>query len=326
MITICDKLPSKKIKCVAAIGTFDGIHPGHRFILKKLKKSAARRKISSLVISFNIAPTHYLGRKHVSNSWKARKKFKGYITDVADKISLIGSEGIDYLWLLKTSRFLLRLPAEGFVAYIKKYFDIKEIIIGGDFRFGYKGRGNAGYLADLSRQYGFKVSVVNKRRRNKKIISSSLVRSQIAAGRVASATKLLGRDYLIKGRVVKGRGIGRTIGFPTANISLSDYILPSAGVYAAWVYLGSKRYLAAANIGRRPTITREGKVNLEAHIINFKGNILHRAIKVAFLEKIRNERKFASRRKLKAAISRDVKEITAKCSARRLRLPQPLVP
>lgn len=326
MKVICNKLPSKKIACTVSIGTFDGIHLGHQFILQKLKKTAVQKNISSLVISFDIAPRQYLNQKHCPNSWKARKEFKGYITDNTDKALFISQQNIDYFWLLKSSQFLLRLSAKDFIAYIKQYFDIRGIIIGSDFRFGYKGKGTPRYLVKLGEQYGFKVSVIAKKKKNKKIISSSLIRDQIARGKLGEAAKFLGRNYSLKGQVVRGRGIGKGIGFPTANILSVDYILPGEGVYAAEVYLGLKRYLGAVNIGCQPTIAKNCKIVLEVYILGLRKNILGKCIKIVFLGKIRNERKFSSRIKLKAAISKDIAKITAKYSARLKVDTQVLVP
>jgi len=302
MRVIYKKLPSNKVKCTATIGVFDGIHLGHRFILEKLKKLAICQKTPSLVITFDVPPETVLeeSSRHKLN------EFHGFLTDMEDKKNILASCGVDYLWFLKTNKSFLKLSGKEFIRYLFNNFSLKHLLVGEDFRFGYKGKSGIRYLEKISHKHGFDVTVLKKMRKSGKIVSSSLVRHLIKNAEFIKIKNFLGRDYFFKGRVVKGVGLGRKLGFPTANIDYDGYVIPEGGVYAAIIEVGNRKYLCAVNIGIRPSINKSmGKI-LEAHIINFKRNILGEKIKLRFLKKIRNEKKFSSKENLIKAITKDV--------------------
>lgn len=326
MKVIYEKLPGKRKKCLATIGVFDGIHLGHQFILREIKKESQKKDLFSLVITFDTPPQQFLHKNSVKNGSKARRGFIGSITNFEQKISLINSLGIDYLWALKTNQSLLKLSAEDFIAFICKYFEIKELVVGQDFHFGYAGRGDVKYLRKLSSKYNFGLKIIPKKRsKDGKVISSSLIRQFIRKGQLKKAEEFLGRNFVLEGKVGKGKGIGFRLGFPTANIITSDYVIPQQGVYAAYVILRKKIYLAAINIGIRPTFKRAEGIVIEAHIINFCNYILGKIIKIIFLEKIREERKFVTLEQLKTAIAKDVEYITSKYSIPPENYPQLIV-
>lgn len=301
MKVIYHNLPSKKISCIATIGAFDGIHSGHKFILKKLKAEALASNLPSLVITFDIPPSALLD-----------KNFYGIITDCEDKKDIFESQGIDYVWFLKSSLSFLRLPARDFINYIFTYFRIKKFIVGYDFHFGYRGRGTIRDLTALSDTFGYTVSVVRKKRKGGSIISSSLVRKLIHQGDFKKVNFFLERTFHLKGRVIRGSGLGKKIGFPTANIFPHNYVVPAPGVYTAKVIVGSKMYRACVYIGRRPTIRENGyghrflRRRIEVHIIHFNKNILGKTITIHFLRRLRDEKKFSSLSALSKAIHRDV--------------------
>ncbi len=315
MKVIFNKLPFKRVKCVATVGVFDGIHLGHQFILKKVRETARRKGLSSLLITFDIPPQQFLNKEKLLHHRRPEKAFIGSLTGRDEKIDLVSSLGIDYLWFLRTKRSLLRLSAKSFINYIQKYFNIKKLIVGEDFRFGHKGTGDLSDLGKLAREHRFNLSIIRKKAKNNKIISSSLIRQLIQKGKLSQAKQLLGRCFSLKGRVVKGRGIGSKLGFPTANISASDYLIPACGVYAAYVILGKKTYLSAINIGIMSRLGKAKGLVVEAHILNFKKNILGKPIKIVFLEKLREEKKFSSSGDLINTISKDIKHLTSKYSA-----------
>ncbi len=325
MKVIYKKLPSRRKKCIATIGVFDGIHLGHRFILNKVKEKAKLKNLSSLVITFDILPQQFLHKDFLAGRRKSRKTFSGYLTDLKQKEDLIKQQGVDYLWFLKTSHYLLGLSPQRFIKHILKYFAIKEFIVGEDFHFGHEGRGDIKYLERLKDRFGFRLTVARKKSKNKKVISSSAVRHFVREGDFAAARKFLGRNFSIRGVVHRGKRLGTKLDFPTANIYTHDYAIPSAGVYAAYVCLGKKIYLAAVNLGLRPTVDRSKKTILEAHIINFQKDILGKTIEVIFLEKVRNEHKFTSLKKLKEAIRNDIDHITSKYSIYPPKVPQLIV-
>lgn len=300
MRTIYKKLPSERKRCTATIGVFDGIHRGHQHILRTVKKEAEKNKLASLVITFDIPPQKVLG-----------KHFLGCITSFDEKKRLIALLGIDYLWVLKTSRPLLGLSGEKFIQHVLKYFDIKKLIVGEDFRFGYKERSDICALGAFARKYRFILKTVRKKQKARIVISSSCIREVIEKGNFNKAQALLGRDYSLRGEVVKGKGVGKRIGFPTANIYASDYAIPQEGVYAGYTKINKNKYLVAVNIGRQPTVSSAQRVTLEAHIINFRKNILGKSIEVVFLERVRGEKKFSSLKKLQQAIHKDI------CTVRR---------
>lgn len=302
MKVVYRKLPSKKIKCIATIGVFDGIHLGHRFILEKLKNLCLHQKIPSLVITFDTPPQTLLEK---SNRRKL-DKFHGFLTDIEDKENILASLGINYLWFLKTNKSFLRLSGKEFIEYLFRHFSPKHLLIGEDFRFGYKGKTGIRYLEQISEKYGFDVTVLRKMRKNGKIVSSSLIRHLIKNAAFGKIKNFLGRDYFIKGKIVKGSGLGRSLGYPTANINYDGYVIPVSGVYAAIIEIDNMRYLCAVNIGERPSINKSTEKILETHIINFKKNILGKKIKLRFIKRIRNEKKFSSKENLIKAITRDV--------------------
>lgn len=315
MRVIFNRLPFKRVRCIATVGVFDGIHLGHQFILKKVKETARKKGIDSLLITFDIPPQQFLSKKNLLHHRRPEKAFAGSLTARDEKTALISSLGIDYLWFLKTKKSLLNLSARGFINYIQRYFKIEKLIVGEDFRFGHRGRGDLRILKLLANKHRFELSVIKKKSKNKKVISSSLIRQLIQKGKLSQAKQLLGRCFSLNGKVVKGRGIGSKLGFPTANISVSDYVTPAYGVYAAYVILGKKTYLSAINIGMLPTFGKVKDLVMEAHILNFKKNILGKPIKIVFLERLREEKKFSSSKALASAISKDIKQVTAKYSA-----------
>ncbi|MFA5008733.1 MAG: bifunctional riboflavin kinase/FAD synthetase [Candidatus Omnitrophota bacterium] len=305
MKVIYKKLPSSKIKCVATIGVFDGIHLGHRFILEKLKRLAERQNLPSLAITFDIPPQILLERINRPRS----DKFHGFLTDMEDKKNIFASIGINYLWFLKTNKSFLGFSGKEFIEYLFQYFSPKHLLVGEDFRFGYKGKSGIRYLEKISTKHGFNVTVLKKIRKSGKIVSSSLLRHLIKNAAFGKIKNFLDRDYFIKGKIVKGSGLGKTLGYPTVNIDYDGYVIPLSGVYAAIIEVDNRRYLCAVNIGERPTINKSAEKILEAHIINFKRNIRGKKIKLHFIKRIRNEKKFFSRENLIKAIANDVTHI-----------------
>ncbi|MFH1519101.1 MAG: bifunctional riboflavin kinase/FAD synthetase [Candidatus Omnitrophota bacterium] len=315
MKVIFNSLPLKRVKCIATVGVFDGIHLGHQYILKKVRKAAEKEGLASLVITFDIPPQQFLTKRELKLHCRPEKAFIGCLTEKDQKTALISSLGLDYLWFLKTRESLLRLSAQDFINYIQKYFKIERLIVGEDFRFGHQGGGDLKDLRKLGSKHKFQLSTIKKKSKNEKIISSSLIRKVIQQGQLKEAKELLGRNFSLTGRVFKGKGLGRKLGFPTANIRAGEYVTPAPAVYAAWVIFRKKVYPAAVNVGFRPTLVKASQPVIEAHILNFGKNILGKTIKIVFLVKIRNEQEFSSLTALGAAISKDIATLTTKYSA-----------
>ncbi|MFH1771491.1 MAG: bifunctional riboflavin kinase/FAD synthetase [Candidatus Omnitrophota bacterium] len=301
MRVIYGKLPSRRIGCVGTIGIFDGVHMGHRYIISKLACLSSKYESPSLVITFDYPPQLVLS-----------SRFRGYLTDLEEKKSLFKSTGIDYLWAMKISPSLLKMSAEQYLSFVAKYFSLKHLIVGDDFRFGSHGKSGISDLKTFSRKYNFKLSVIKKKKMQKHPVSSTRIREYIFKGDFRRANKLLGRPYLVKGQVTAGRGFGTRIGFPTANINTGGHTIPRPGVYCAYAILGPSKYFCAVNIGNKPTFGFNDKITLEAHILNFQRNILGRNVKIIFLERIRNEKKFSSVYGLKAQIAKDIQLMSNK--------------
>jgi riboflavin kinase/FMN adenylyltransferase len=308
MKVIYKKLPSDQIPCVATIGVFDGIHVGHSFILNRVKARAKINKLASLVITFDTHPRKVISKNNVASG----TIFLGHIINHQQKKELIEKLGIDYLWFLKTGRSFLKLSAQEFLEYILQYFSIKELIVGEDFHFGYKGQADVNYLKKVSRVYNFNLVVVKKIKNNVTTISSSVIRRLIRSGKFIKAKLFLGRNYCLEGKVIKGSGLGKKIGYPTANIHIGDYVSPRRGVYAGYAGLGKKIYLGAINIGTRPTVNELQKEAVEVHILGFNKDISKKTLKVYFLQKIREEKRFPSAAELKSAIAKDIRYIIKK--------------
>ncbi|MFH1768531.1 MAG: riboflavin kinase [Candidatus Omnitrophota bacterium] len=314
-------------KFVVTLGVFDGLHLGHQRIIKEVLTRARHFKALAAVVTFWPHPREITGGN-----------FEGYIMNLEEKKHLLFSLGIDSIFILRSCREFLNMAGDGFISKLTKKIHFREMVVGEGFKFGQNGLWHIKELNNLSRGFQFNLRVIKKIRMGKKNISSSLIRKLIRRADFFAVRKLLARPYIMPGIVESGRGMGRRLGFPTANINnYQGFVMPKQGVYAVYVYIGKDRYLGAANIGVRPTVYKEvagktvrknsalsaGPVRNNQHekknicevtIMNFKKNIVGKKINLLFLERVRNERKFASRIHLKEAIRRDVSCITAKYS------------
>lgn len=291
----------RRIETVATIGIFDGIHLGHRYLLKKLVKSASQLHLPSLVITFWPHPQELLN-----------KRFFGYITNLEQKKKILETLGIDYFLILRITKEFLRLSGEKFLKKICRVVAIKSLIVGEDFRFGYGAKSGIKELKKISYGFGLNVVVVKKMRIRNTIVSSSLIRRLIKKGIFSEVETFLGREYCLEAEVIKGEGLGRRIGYPTLNLGHFGFVIPKRGVYAVKVFLDSKMYLGLCNIGFRPTINKDNKMNIEVHILNYKKKIIKKKLHIAFLERIRDEKKYSSVDKLREAIQQDIKFVHSK--------------
>jgi riboflavin kinase/FMN adenylyltransferase len=274
------------------------VHLGHKKIIDAVTAAARKGKLDSLIITFDRHPRLVL-----------KKPFTGSITTLEDKKEIFAQTGVKHVWFLKADSGVLNYSAHDFLSLVKKYFDLKVLIVGDDFRFGKDALHGAHNLDKLAKEFGFKTRVIKKMLLSGKAVSSTYIRELIQPGDITAANKFLGRAYSFKGVVVTGRGNGRKLGFPTANIRAGEHIIPANGVYAGKCRVGKKVYPAAINIGTNPTVTCADKLTIEAHILNFKKNITGRKVELFFLKRLRSEKKFPSRNALIAAIARDVEYI-----------------
>jgi riboflavin kinase/FMN adenylyltransferase len=273
--------------------------------MRVIKKGRGLKRIKGPVVTLGNFDGLHLGHQKI-----LPRKSPPLIMDLADKVRLIGILGIDYLILASfTKEFASRHPREFVEEELVNAIAAEEVWVGHDYAFGMGKRGTVEYLKGLADTFGFSVSIIPAYRKKGQIVSSSRVRELIAGGEVRGASELLGRLHSIKGRVVRGKDVGRVIGFPTANLSTTSELIPKRGVYAAFVTFNNKRYRAVVNIGTAPPTIKGGgkKITVEAHILDFKRRIYGRKMEISFARRLRDEVRFASENELKDQIARDVK-------------------
>jgi len=299
MITIrqLEDIPAELKGSFVTIGNFDGVHRGHQYLFKNLVRQARSAGAGAAVITFDPHPKMIL---HPD-----RRPFY-LITTIEEKIELIAAQGVDGMLIIPFSLEFSRTTAQEFVCgLLWDKLRIRKILIGHDYTFGRGKEGNEAFLVARGEQLGFAVEVMNAFTSNGDIISSTLVRNAILAGDVKKAAACLGRPYNLVGTVVAGHRRGASLGFPTANIDPEKVLLPARGVYAAQARLVGKIYRSVLNIGWNPTFADE-RLSVEAHLLDFQGDIYGRTLEVLFYERLRAEQKFASPAELIDQIGRDV--------------------
>lgn len=296
-------LPSAARGSVAAIGNFDGVHLGHRAVIKAAKEMAQSLAKPLAVVTFEPHP---------------RRFFKPdlppfLLASARRKIELLAELGVDFCFALRFDAALAARPADAFVKdCLLQYLDLAGIVAGYDFAFGRARSGTAQTLADAMRAAGRAVDIVapahdaSADRQSAGVYSSTAIRTALTAGDVATAARLLGRPFSVDGRVRHGDKRGRTIGFPTANLALGPCLPPAYGVYAVRVDgIGSAPVKGVANLGVRPTAGGDPAPRLEVHLFDFDGDLYGRRLRVSFAHFLRAEQKFADFAALKAQIARD---------------------
>ena len=290
-------LPQNLHACALTIGNFDGVHLGHQAILRHLQTKADELHLPMVVMLFEPQPREYFCAENAP----AR------LMRLRDKLRYLKQAGVDMVIVAKFDRTFADLPAQQFIEdWLVRKLNVKFLSIGDDFKFGAKRQGNFALLQQAGEQFGFTVEDSRSFCLDELRISSTAIREALANDDLTLAEKLLGRPYRILGRVIHGNELGRTIGFPTANICLHRQVNPVKGVYAVRVRLKSGAFFnGVANIGTRPTINGVNQL-LEAHLFDFQGDLYGQWLDVELCHKIRNEMKFPSFDDLKAQIAQDV--------------------
>jgi riboflavin kinase/FMN adenylyltransferase len=290
-------IPAGRRCAVVTIGNFDGIHLGHQLIFRRLAEEAGREGCPAVVITFEPHPKMVLHPE--------RRPFY-LLTSPEEKIRLLADLGMDTLILIPFSLDYARTTAEEFVrGVLWEKLHIKKIIIGHDYTFGRGKEGNEAFLTALGGKLGFAVEVMNAVKVGETTVSSTRIREAILAGEVGLAATLLGRPYNLGGRVVTGHHRGVELGFPTANIKPDKELVPPRGVYAVQVLFEGKRLPGVLNIGFNPTFADQ-ELSIEVHIFDFNENIYGKTLDVLFIERLRDEVRFASPAELIAQIDRDI--------------------
>ena len=278
----------EQLPCVVTIGNFDGVHLGHQALLTEVKKRAHDLKLESAVITFEPNPKDYF----------SQNKPQTRISSLREKIELFNEIKIDRVHIIKFNQEFSKVTANEFISVLIKQLKVKEIVVGEDFCFG---RGREGGIKQLSAS-SMKLNIKNKILMDGKRISSTLIRNLLANDKLDQANKYIGRPYSISGKVVHGEKRGRKIGFPTANIHMRHNRPPLKGVFA----VKFQNHFGVANLGIRPSIKGEKKLQLEVHLLNFSSDLYSQHVNVIFLKKLRDEKKFKSLDELKEQIKLDV--------------------
>lgn len=273
--------------CVATIGCFDGVHRGHQYLIKQVHNIAKAEGLASCLITFTSHP-----RQVLDTDYRPR-----LLTCLSQKIECFEHSPIEYCVLFPFTKDFSLLSARGFMEILHNVYNVQTLFVGYDHHFGHnQGEGFEEY-SQYGKELGMRVMQSRALVEDGISISSTLIRSSLLAGNVKKANFYLGYNYYLSGRVVDGRKVGRTLGFPTANIQplCAEKLLPAAGVYAVYVYIGKERYAGMLNIGSCPTVNGdEHSVSVEVHILNFQEDIYQELIKIEFVEYLRAEVKFES--------------------------------
>ena len=287
---------------VLCVGAFDGLHLGHRALLAHVRERASAQALTPLAISFEPIPREFF----------AHGVPVPRISSAREKIAQMGANGISLL-LLRFNAGLAAMSAEAFVEDVLiARADAREIWVGADFRFGHARRGDVALLHTMGERRGFSVQVMDDVAIGGARISSSAIRRHLAAGEFDAAAKLLGRRFSIGGHVVRGRQLGRKLGYPTANIRLGRRTAPVAGIFAVRVHgVEAASRAGVASLGVRPTVDGGGEPLLEAHLFDFDGDLYGRRIEVEFVQKLRDEVKFDDLDTMVRQIERDAAEARA---------------
>ena len=295
VISGAGKIKRKFRNAVLAIGVFDGLHRGHQMLIRKAIARAKAIHGDVLVMTFMPHPLMVLHPEiHLS-----------YIISLPHRLKLIEALGVSECIVVRFTKRFARLTPQKFVQRYLARFQPLEIFVGGDFRFGQDRSGDLDYFQEAGAEYGFRVNVVRAVKGRGKKIGSSMIRRLIPDGKLAQAARLLGRPVSVMGQVVKGAGRGKRLGFPTANISVEDLVIPPSGVYAVKIFVNGKVFPGMANIGRRPSFETRDRITIEAHLFNFSGNLYRRQIIVEFVKKIREEKLFFSESELIVQLRKD---------------------
>ena len=304
IIHAANELKPKGRKVCLAIGFFDGVHLGHQQIIRQTIADARQHEAIALVVTFDRHP----------NTVVAPDRVPALIYALSQKIRVIGSLAADALLLIHFDRPFSEQPGEAFVrALARDLGQIQSLCVGSNFTFGHKRTGHVALLKKLGDELHFTVHGMSAVSLDGKIVSSTRIRESIRAGNLDAASQMLGRAYSLAGPVMRGDQLGHELGFPTANLDVTGLVLPPEGVYTAQARVAGQAHRAVVNIGRRPTVKAPtAQVRVEAHLLDFKGDLYGQEMEITFTDKLRDEKKFPSLAALKEQIARDIAEANSR--------------
>lgn len=296
MIVIDDIImDNKESDNYVALGSFDGLHYGHLSLVRKTVEVAREKNGKSMVFTYKNHPKTIVKPDSVPK----------LIMDLDTKLEYLEEENVDIVVLRSFTKEFMSMEAENFIKLLCEDYNVKGIVVGFNFRFGHKNLGNVDVLKNLQKKYGYELYIMDPYTYKGNAISSTRIRNCILEGEVKEATNMLSKPYSIKGKVIHGRHIGRTIGFPTANLEFNDkMVIPGKGVYYTNVKYKDRTFKGITSVGNNPTVNGK-ELTIETFILNFDKMIYDEELKVYFIEKIRGEMKFDSVDKLVAQIKKD---------------------
>jgi riboflavin kinase/FMN adenylyltransferase len=285
------------------IGNFDGIHLGHQAMLGELKRAAARLGVRACVLTFEPHPREFF----------APDRAPTRLTSLREKLELLASFGVDHAHICRFNYRFAQTTAEDFIEHIvARGLGARWVLVGDDFRFGARRAGSVVMLKQAAPRLGFEVAALASVQLDGERVSSTALRQALAGGGLERARRLLGRPYAISGRVVRGDGLGRKLGFPTANVQMKHNRPPLTGIFAVDLHgAGPEPLHGAASLGVRPTVKDQGAPVLEVHLLDFDGDLYRRHVRVEFLAKLRDEEKYADLGTLTRQIAQDVDNVRA---------------
>lgn len=291
-----ESYPPEGAPSVVALGVFDGVHLAHRAILGAAVSRARETGVPALACTFDPHPMEVL----------QPERAPAPLTTIPERLELFAQSGLDGAVVLEFTRELAAMEPEAFVKdVLVARLRARDVVVGFNHRFGHGASGDAAMLESLGGRLGFRTHVVPPLLLDGVPVSSTEVRAALQRGEVDVAARFLGRPYSIDGRVVPGAGRGRTLGFPTANVAPDRPVLVAAGVYGCDLQVDDRRYRTVVNIGVRPTFG-ETTTTVEAHVLDFSGDLYDRRVRLLFRERLREERKFPSVDALRAQIAADI--------------------
>ena len=290
--------PGSRKVCVA-IGMFDGVHLGHQQVIRQTIEDARQHEGIAVAITFDCHP----------NSVVAPERNPPLIYSLSQRLRVIESLGIDVALSIHFDQAFSEISGEQFIRALARDFrTLHSLCVGSAFTFGHRRSGNVELLKRLGKELHFMVHGLASVSLDEKVVSSTRIREAIRDGNLDAASQMLGRTYALAGRVIRGDQLGRQLGFPTANLEFAGLVVPPNGVYAAHALVGGRQHRAVLNIGLRPTLQNPARqLQIEVHLLDFSGDLYDQELEIAFVGKLRGERRFPSLEALRKQIERDIK-------------------
>jgi len=293
-----DARPPWLVHPVLALGNFDGLHRGHLKIIERVKRGAAEHGGTPMAMTFDPHPPRVV----------RPDKAPPLLMTKAQRLEALGRAGINCVAVVRFTHEMSQWEPETFVrTVLVEWLRVSEVWVGANFLFGHERSGNFSLLRTLGQRYGFRADKIDPVRYKDFVVSSTRIRRLIGEGRMDEAGALLGHQYYVDGRVVEGQKRGRTIGFPTANLRTDNELVPPHGVYATMLTVDGIVHASITNIGVRPTFEQTTETTIETHVLGYAGDLYGRDVRLGFVQRLRDERRFEDIDALKAQIEADVR-------------------